>query len=92
MINWKVRIKNKAFWTALIPALALLVQAIAALFGFTIDLTKTTGQLLAVVDAVFAVLVILGIVVDPTTEGVPDSKRAMSYEEPWVDQPPDGEN
>lgn len=92
MINWKVRIKNKAFWTALIPALALLVQAIAALFGFTIDLTKTTGQLLAVVDAVFAVLVILGIVVDPTTEGVPDSKRAMSYEEPWVDQPPDEEN
>ena len=92
MINWKVRIKNKAFWTALIPALALLVQAIAALFGFTIDLTKTTGQLLAVVDAVFAVLVILGIVTDPTTSGVGDSKRAMSYEKPWVDQPPDKEN
>lgn len=89
MINWKVRIKNKAFWTALIPALALLAQAIASLFGFTIDLTKTTGQLLAVVDAVFAVLVILGIVVDPTTNGVGDSERAKSYERPWVDEPPD---
>ena len=36
-------------------------------------------------NALFAVLVILGIVVDPTTEGVHDSKRAMSYEEPWSD-------
>ena len=34
----------------------------------------------------FALLVILGIVVDPTTAGVGDSKRAMSYEEPWEDQ------
>ena len=85
-INWGVRIRNKAFWTALIPALALLVQAIAALFGFTIDLTKTTGQLLAVVDAVFAVLVILGIVTDPTTKGVGDSDRAMTYEKPWDDK------
>lgn len=85
-INWGVRIRNKAFWTSLIPALALLVQAIAALFGFTIDLTKTTGQLLAVVDAVFAVLVILGIVNDPTTKGVGDSDRAMTYEKPWDDK------
>lgn len=85
-INWGVRIRNKAFWSALIPALALLVQAIAALFGFTIDLTKTTGQLLAVVDAVFAVLVILGIVTDPTTKGVGDSDRAMTYEKPWDDK------
>jgi phi LC3 family holin len=39
------------------------------------------------VNAVFALLVILGIVVDPTTEGVSDSNRAMSYEEPWHDEP-----
>ena len=85
-INWGVRMRNKAFWTALIPALALLGQAIASLFGFTIDLTKITGQLLAVVDAIFAVLVILGIVVDPTTAGVGDSKLALSYQEPWEDK------
>ena len=84
-INWIVRIKNKAFWIAIIPALALVVQAVAAVFGFTIDLSTLVGKLLAVVDAVFAVLVILGIVVDPTTAGVPDSNRAMSYEEPWKD-------
>jgi len=34
------------------------------------------------VDAVFALLVILGIVVDPTTDGLNDSARAMAYEEP----------
>jgi phi LC3 family holin len=86
MINWKVRINNKQFWLSIIPALALVVQAVAAVFGFTIDLTTLVGKLLAVVDAVFAVLVILGVVVDPTTAGVPDSKRAMSYEEPWQDE------
>ena len=85
MINWKVRIKNKQFWTSLIPALALLVQAVAALFGYTLNLEGIAQKLLVVVNTVFAVLVILGIVVDPTTAGVGDSVRAMSYEQPWVD-------
>ena len=85
MINWKVRIKNKQFWMALIPALALLVQAVAAVFGFTLDLNTLVGKLLAVVDAVFAVLVILGIVVDPTTGGIGDSNRALTYLKPWKD-------
>lgn len=87
MLNWKVRFKNKQFWVSLIPAIALLVQAVAALFGFTIDLTTLVGKLLAVVDALFGVLVLLGIVVDPTTAGVGDSQRAMKYEEPWQDEP-----
>ena len=87
MVNWKVRIKNKQFWVSLIPALALLVQAVAALFGYTLNLEGIAQKLLVVVNAVFAVLVILGIVVDPTTEGIGDSARAMSYEEPWSDEP-----
>ena len=95
-INWKVRIKNKAFWLALIPAIALVAQAVAAVFGYTIDLTTMVGKLQAVVNAVFALLVILGIVVDPTTNGVGDSERALGYEKPWKDgeviQPPDEAN
>lgn len=90
-INWIVRIKNKAFWVALIPALALVAQAVAAVFGVTLDLSTISGKLVAVVDAVFAVLVILGIVVDPTTSGVGDSNRALLYHEPWVDEPKDEE-
>ena len=38
MINWKVRAKNKNFWIAIIPAILLLVQAIAAIFGAELDL------------------------------------------------------
>lgn len=91
MINWKVRIRNKQFWLSLIPALAILVQAIAAVFGYTLNLEELVGKVLAVVSAVFAVLAILGVVVDPTTAGVGDSERAMSYEEPWVDPAEKGE-
>ena len=55
MINWKVRIKNKNFWIALIPAVLLLVQVIAAVFGYTLDLGELGDKLLAVVNALFAV-------------------------------------
>ena len=82
MINWKVRIKNKNFWLALVPAVLLLVQVVAAVFGFTIDMGEMSDKLLAVVNAVFAVLAIIGIVTDPTTEGVSDSVQAMTYDEP----------
>lgn len=87
-INWLVRIKNKAFWLAVIPALAMVAQAVASLFGYTIDLGTWVGKLQAIVNAVFALLAILGIVVDPTTDGVGDSNRAMSYQEPWKDPDP----
>ena len=82
MINWKVRLKNKSFWLALIPAVLLLVQAVAALFGFELDLDFLSERLLTVVNAVFVVLTILGVVVDPTTQGVADSERAMGYDKP----------
>lgn len=87
-MNWKVRIKNKTFWVAIIPAVLLVVQAVVALFGVQIDLGQIGNRLLAVVDAVFAVLTILGVAVDPTTAGVGDSQRAMGYSEPWQDEQP----
>lgn len=82
MINWKVRIRNKNFWLTLIPAVFLLVQVVAAVFGFQIDLGDLGNKLLEVVNALFAVLAILGIVTDPTTAGVKDSEQAMTYTEP----------
>lgn len=81
-INWLVRIKNKQFWLTLIPAVLLLIQVVAAVFGFAIDLGDLGNKLLAVVNALFAVLTILGIVTDPTTKGVSDSVQAMTYEKP----------
>lgn len=82
-INWGVRVRNKNFWLAIIPAVCLLIQAVAAVFGFQLDLGDLSGKLLAVVDAVFVVLALLGIVTDPTTAGVSDSKRALGYTEPY---------
>lgn len=82
MINWTVRIKNKAFWLALIPALLLLIQAVAAVFGYSIDMGDIGNKLIAVVNALFGVLAILGIVTDPTTAGVGDSSQAMTYTAP----------
>ena len=80
-INWVVRIKNKAFWVALIPAVLLLIQVVAAVFGYTLDLGDLGNKLLDVVNAVFAVLVILGVVTDPTTKGITDSDQALTYKE-----------
>ena len=81
-VNWIVRLKNRAFWVALIPAVLLVVQTVAALMGFTLELGDVGDKLLAVVNAIFGVLVIVGVVADPTTEGLSDSSRALLYEEP----------
>lgn len=81
-VNWKVRIKNKSFWSALVPAVLLLVQVCAAPFGYEWDFGVLNAQLAAIVNALFAVLAILGIVADPTTEGMGDSEQAMGYDEP----------
>ena len=84
-VNWLVRLKNKTFWLSFIPALLLLVQVIASVFGYSLEFGELGNKLLAAVNAVFALLSILGIVTDPTTSGVSDSERAMGYTEPKTD-------
>lgn len=85
MINWTVRFKNKNFWLSAIPAVLLLIQTVAAVFGYTLDLGDIGNKLIAVVNAVFGVLVILGVVNDPTTAGISDSKQARTYISPKED-------
>ena len=85
MINWKVRVKSKKFWLAMSPAVLILIQVVLALFGVTFDITNLQEKLLAVVNAVFVVLAILGIVTDPTTAGISDSKQALTYDAPKED-------
>ena len=82
MINWKVRILNKTFWLTLVPALALLLQTFLAVFGVKLELGETIEKLLVFINALFGVLMIIGIVNDPTTSGISDSSRAMTYETP----------
>lgn len=81
-INWAVRLKSKWFWMAIIPMILLLIQQIAAMFGFTLNFETLQAQILAIVETVFMILGILGIIVDPTTKGFSDSARALTYTEP----------
>nr|DAD74360.1 MAG TPA: holin [Siphoviridae sp. ct3pR10] len=85
MINWTVRFKNKNFWMTVIPAVLLLIQTVAAVFGYTLDLGDIGNKLIAVVNAAFGVLVVLGVVNDPTTSGMSDSKQARTYISPKED-------
>ena len=81
-INWLVRIKNKNFWISVIPAMLLLIQVVAAVFDFKLDLGELGNKLIDVVNAVFVLLTILGVVNDPTTEGISDSNQALTYVKP----------
>lgn len=85
-INWKVRIKNKSFWLAIIPAALVLLHAVASVFGFTLDLGEVGNKLIAVVEAAFIFLAILGVVNDPTTDGLSDSLQALEYLKPKKDK------
>ena len=84
-INWKVRLKNKNFWLALVPALALLAQAFANIFNFKLEFGETVDKILVFINVLFAFLVLVGVVNDPTTAGLTDSSRALEYHEPSED-------
>lgn len=84
-INWSVRLKNKNFWLAVVPALALLFQVFANIFGIKLEFGGTIDKILVFINVLFAFLVLIGIVNDPTTVGFSDSTRALGYEEPHED-------
>lgn len=84
-INWKVRVLNKTFWLTLVPALALLAQAFANIFNFKLEFGDTVDKILVFINVLFAFLVLVGVVNDPTTAGLTDSSRALEYHEPSED-------
>ena len=84
-INWSVRLRNKNFWLAVVPALALLFQAFANIFGIKLEFGETIDKIFVFINVLFAFLVLIGIVNDPTTVGLGDSTRALEYEEPHED-------
>ncbi|MBD7984395.1 phage holin [Sporosarcina sp. Sa2YVA2] len=81
-INWKVRIKNKMFWLAMVPAFLLVAQIVSGWFGYELAADLIGEEAANFINAVFGLLVIIGVVVDPTTDGVDDSDQAMRYQEP----------
>ena len=85
-INWIVRLKNKAFWVAIVPAILLLIQQVCGMFGINIEIAGLSDQLLAIIGTVFAILSLIGVVNDPTVATLSDSNQAMTYTEPKVDK------
>ena len=83
-INWKVRFKNKVFLTAFISLIVGFVYSMLGLFDIFPTITK--NSILQIVEQVLTFLGLIGVIVDPTTAGLGDSDRAMSYEEPWKDE------
>ena len=81
-INWKLRIFNKQFWLACVPAILLLVQAVLTPFGSKWDFVVLNDQLAGIVNAAFVLLTILGIAYDPTTGGLKDSLEAQQRIKP----------
>ena len=79
-INWLLRLKNKATLSALIPVVLGFVYQVAAILGIAVPVPQ--DALVQVLLLVLNALVALGVVVDPTTQGVGDSKRALAYTEP----------
>lgn len=90
-INWKVRFKNKAFWLGFIPAILILIQAVGQLFGYHLVLDNIEHNLINVVEALFAVLAVLGIVVDPTTLGLSDGFYGLQYTAPGIIEEVEGD-
>ena len=79
-INWKLRLKNKTTLSTLIAMIAAIVYQVLGWFGIIPKVPIT--EVLNAVSILLEALALLGIIVDPTTKGVNDSDRAMSYETP----------
>ena len=79
-INWKVRLKQPAFWIATIPVTITFVYSVLALADIVPTITEDRIQNLFL--AVVTLLAQFGIVVDPTTKGICDSECAMKYDKP----------
>lgn len=81
-INWRARAHKPTFWVAAVAALLVLVQIVGAWFGVSVPVEALEGEATAVINAVFMLLALLGIVDDPLTEGVGDSEQALKYDKP----------
>lgn len=79
-INWKVRFQHKPFLVSLFALVLLLAQQVSSMFGY--DITIYSQQVTELFNTILAIFVLLGIVIDPTTNSVSDSEQALNYKNP----------
>lgn len=83
-VNWKVRFKNKVWLASFFSCIVSFIYTILGMFDIFPAVTQNTVS--QIVNQVLMVLSLIGVIVDPTTNGYSDSNRAMGYEEPWKDE------
>ena len=83
LINWKLRFQNKVTLTAIIVTVIALVYKVFAAAGYAPAIPE--AEVIEIAEMVVYLLALMGIVVDPTTEGAHDSERAMQYVAPSDD-------
>ena len=82
-INWKVRFQNKTFLTGLISLVVVFIYDLLQLLE--IVPTDTQSAVMQVAEGILTILGMVGVIADPTTAGVADSKQAMTYDVPKQD-------
>lgn len=82
-INWKVRFKNKIWLGSFLSLIIGFVFSLLRMFDVYPEVTE--DRVLISVDNILTFLGLFGVLIDPTTEGMFDSQRALGYEEPWSD-------
>ena len=87
-INWKVRFKNKIWLSSFLSLIVGFVYSMFALFDVFPTVTENT--VCQVINQILTFLGLIGVLVDPTTAGLNDSQRALSYEDPWDDNAEQG--
>ena len=80
MLNWKVRFKNKVWLMSFIGAIITFVYQLLAMFNVVPKISEDT--VVQLVGLILNVLVGIGVIQDPTTAGIGDSKQALTYNEP----------
>ena len=79
-INWKVRLRNKTWLASLLALVVTFVYNLLAMLEIAPAVTE--DWVMGIISTVLTLLTALGVLIDPTTQGVQDSERAMLYVEP----------
>ncbi|MBR3332846.1 MAG: phage holin [Clostridia bacterium] len=82
-INWSVRFKNRVWLGSFLSLIVGFIYSMMALFDVFPEVTQSL--VLQLLNQVLTFLGLIGVIVDPTTAGISDSDRAMSYSQPWDD-------
>ena len=82
-INWKVRFQNKTFLTGLISLVVVFIYDLLQLLEIAPAVTQSA--VMQVAEGILTILGMVGVIADPTTAGLSDSKQAMTYNAPKQD-------